>query len=103
MAEALAAKQAIQLATKLSLFKALVKGDCIYVVQALNALGKCLTLYGDVIEDARRIGSTLQSCSFYHVKREGHKLKHSLTSRAVLFADTNVWIKELPSDLDDVL
>ena len=75
MAEALAAKQVVLLATELSLFRVLVEGDCLIclrVIQALNAPGKCLTLYGHVIEDACRIGSTLQSCSFHHVKREGY-------------------------------
>ena len=73
MVEALVAKRAILLVTELSLFKVLVEGDCLQVIQALNAPGKCLILYRHVIEDAYRIGSTLQSCSFHHVKREGNK------------------------------
>uniref|UniRef100_A0A7N2LAT9 RNase H type-1 domain-containing protein n=1 Tax=Quercus lobata TaxID=97700 RepID=A0A7N2LAT9_QUELO len=30
------------------------------------------------------------------------RLAHSLARRAVLAADTNVWLEELPQDLDDV-
>ena len=55
-----------------------------------------------MIVDACRIGATLQICSFHHVLREGNSLAHSLARRVVLTADTDVWVEELPSDLDDV-
>ena len=55
-----------------------------------------------MIKDVRRIGATLQICSFHHVLREGNSLAHSLARRAVLTADIDVWIEELSSDLDDV-
>ena len=43
----------------------------------------------------------LHQCQ-YAVLREGNVLAHSLARRAVLTADTDVWVEELPSDLDDV-
>ena len=52
MAEALAANQAV-LAKELSIFKVVVEGDCLRVIQALNALGRCHTMYGHVIEEIR--------------------------------------------------
>ena len=33
----------------------------------------------------------------------GNKLAHSLTRRAVLAADTDVWLEQLPQDLVDVI
>lgn len=33
------------------------EGDCMRVVQALNAHGSCLALYGHVLEETRRLGS----------------------------------------------
>ena len=83
MAKALATKWAVQLATEMSFLRVMVKGDCKRVVQALQAHGRSLTLYGHVIVDARRIGATLQICSFHHVLREGNSLAHSLARRAV--------------------
>nr|XP_023907618.1 uncharacterized protein LOC112019310 [Quercus suber] len=101
MAEALAAKRAVQLATEMSFTRVLVEGDCKRVVQALQTLGRCLKMYGHLIADARRLGATLQTCTFHHTLREGNLLAHSLARRAVLTADTVVWVKELPSDLND--
>ena len=83
MAKALVAKRAVQLATEMSFLRVMVEGDCKRVVQALQAPGRSLTLYGHVIKDVRRIGATLQICSFHHVLREGNSLAHSLARRAV--------------------
>ena len=33
----------------------------------------------------------------------GNRLAHALVNRAVLAADIDVWLEELPPDLDDVL
>ncbi|KAK7842554.1 hypothetical protein CFP56_013632 [Quercus suber] len=62
MAEALAAKRAVQLAMEMSFLRVMVEGDCKRVIQALQASGRSLTLYGHVLEDIRRVGSTLQIC-----------------------------------------
>ena len=46
--------------------------------------------------------SSFNRISFQHVRRDGNKLAHSLARRAVLSADTVVWVEELPTDLEDV-
>ena len=89
-------------AKELSIFKVVVEGDCLKVVQDLKAKEHCNTLYGNVIEDARSQGISLQACQFQHVRREGNKLVHALARRAISSADFNVWVEELPSDVEDV-
>ena len=79
-----------------------MEGDCLKVVQALKARERCNTLYGTVIEDACNQGASPQACHFQHVRREGNKLAHALTRRAVSSADFDLWVKELPSDLENV-
>ena len=69
---------------------------------ALNASDCCKTMYGSVIEETHRQGGKLQYCQFQHVRRGGNKLAHALARKAVSFADYDVWIEELPSDLEDV-
>ena len=100
--EALAALRAVVFAKKFSVFKVEVEVDCLKVVQALKARERCNTLYGTVIEDARNQGASLQACHFQHVRREGNKLAHALTRRAVSSADFDLWVKELPNDLENV-
>ena len=39
---------------------------------------------------------------FCHVKREGNKLAHALTHRAVASANFGVWSEDLPHDLEDI-
>ena len=72
------------------------------MIQAINAGGPNRTLFGHIIEEICNFRSSLASCSFVHVRREGNKLAHALARRAVLSADTDVWVEELPNDLDDV-
>ncbi|XP_030945152.1 uncharacterized protein LOC115969601 [Quercus lobata] len=101
-AEALAACRAVILVKELLLSQACFEGDCQRVIQAINAGGPNRTLFGHIIEEICNFSSSLASCSFVHVRREGNKLAHALARRAVLSADTDVWVEELPNDLDDV-
>ena len=66
--EALAAHKAVIFAKELSIFKVVVEGNCLQVVQALKAQDRCKTLNGDVIEDTRSQGVTLQYCQFQYVR-----------------------------------
>lgn len=63
-AESLTALRAVVFAKELSIFKVLVEGDCLKVVQALKAKERCNTLYETIIEDARSQGVSLQFCQF---------------------------------------
>ena len=101
-AEAIAACRAVILVKELMLFQVCFEGDCQRVIQAINARGACRTLFGHIIEEIRCFSSSLVSCSIVHVRREGNKLAHALARRAVLSVDTDVWVEELPNDLDDV-
>jgi len=102
LAEALVARLAVVLARELSLFDVIFEGDCLQIIQALKNSGSCKTLFGHVIEETKRLGCSMRFCQFQHVQREGNRLAHGLARRAVLFAGTNVWVEELPSDLEDI-
>ena len=60
------------------------------------------TLFGHIIDESKRIGGTLRSCLFQHVRCEGNRLAHCLAKKAVLSADTNVWVESLLEDVEDV-
>ena len=53
-------------------------------------------------DECRRVSASLRFCKFQHVRREGNRLAHALARKAILSANTDVWVESLPSDLDDV-
>ena len=102
MAKALASRRAVIFARELSLFNVIIKGDCLRVLQALNCVGHCQIMFSHIINETKRLGGMLQKCQFQHVGREGNRLAHNLAIRAVLYVDIDVWVKDLPKDLDDI-
>ena len=102
-AEAQAASRAVTLAKELCLSQMVFEGDCQKVIVAINSPRACHTLFGHIIEEIRCLSSTLVTSCFVHTRREGNKIAHALARRAVLTADIDVWVEELPGDLDDIL
>lgn len=92
MVEALVARRAVVFARELSVFEAHIEGDCHCVIQALQASDRCYTLYGYIIDETKRLGSLLRRCQFQHVKRDGNRLAHGLTRRAILAAGIDVYL-----------
>ena len=68
-------------AKELSLFRVIIEDDCIRVIDALKGSGRSGTLYGQVIDETKRLGGMLRSCLFQHVRREGNRLAHSLAKK----------------------
>ena len=54
------------------------------------------------MDETKCLGSVLRSCEFQYVRREGNRLAHSLAKKAVLSADLEVWVEELPENVDGV-
>ena len=92
----------MEFARELSLFDSILEGDCLRVVQALNASGGCKTRFGHVVNETKRLGATLRHCSYQHVGWDGNKLVHCLARRIVSTVNTDVWVEDLPGDLDAV-
>ena len=87
---------------ELSLFKVIFEGDCLRIIKAINTKEPCHTLFGHIIEEIWSLTPSLMTYNFQHVRKEGNNLAHALARRAVVFADIDVWVEELLSDLDDV-
>ena len=102
MVEAMAACRTIVFTQEMSLSKVVVEGDCLRVVSALNASICYNTLYENVIEGTRKQCCQFQHCQFQHVRRRGNMLTHTLAKRVVSFANYNVWVEELLSNLEIV-
>ena len=79
-----------------------MEGDSLKVIQAVNKLRPCTTLFGHIIEEIQVVKISMVVRSFNHVKRGGNKIAHALARRTVLAADTDVWLEDIPLDLNDV-
>ena len=101
MVEALVASRTISFAKELCIHRMVVEGDLLLVIKAINNARPSWTMFGHVIAEVQILSSTV-CCSFNHVRREGNKLAHALTRRAMLFIDFDVWLEDLSRDLDDV-
>ena len=100
--EDLAARRALIFAQEISIFKVDVEGDSLKVIQALNNPKPNRTQLGYIISDIQRLGAGMQICNFIHTRRGGNRLAHFLAKRAILAADTDVWLEKLRQDLIDV-
>ncbi|KAL0001329.1 hypothetical protein SO802_015110 [Lithocarpus litseifolius] len=102
MVEDLAARRAVMFAKEISVFRVVVEGDSLQVIKAVNNSKLSMSSYGHIIDETRLLSTSFSCCNFVHVQREGNKLAHALARRAVLSADFDVWMEDLPRDLDDV-
>ena len=101
LVEALAVSRAVSFAKELNIHQMVIEGDSLRVIQAINGTRPVRTMYSHVIDDIHFLSSSI-SCSFLHVKHKGNRLAHALARQAVSSADTDVWLENLPPDLDDV-
>ena len=79
-----------------------VEGDSLKVIRKVNSTSPARTMFGHIIGDVRHFKSSFDFCFFKHVKRKGNHLAHSLARRAILSANFDVWLEELPLDLEAV-
>ena len=56
MVEALVARRAVVFARELSFFEVQIEGDCLRIIQALQASNRCYTLYDHIIDETKRLG-----------------------------------------------
>ena len=71
MVEALAVRRALIFAHEISIFKAVVEGDSLQVIQALNNPKPNKTQLGHITSDIQRLGAGMQFCNFIHTHRGG--------------------------------
>lgn len=103
-AEALAAREALQLAVEVGISDAEVEGDSLTIYNALRCQDLSFASFGEIIAEACLLARSLQRCLFSHVKREGNHAAHMLARRAVdLQEDFLVWLEDVPSYLESVI
>uniref|UniRef100_A0A2N9IFR8 Uncharacterized protein n=1 Tax=Fagus sylvatica TaxID=28930 RepID=A0A2N9IFR8_FAGSY len=103
-AEALAVREAVQLARDVGLVEVEVEGDSLLIFNALKQQQECFASYGDIIQDIHQLACSLDRVVFSHVRRTGNRVAHVLARNAIgLSSDFLVWLEDVPPFLADVI
>ncbi|KAL0454996.1 UNVERIFIED_CONTAM: hypothetical protein Slati_0838800 [Sesamum latifolium] len=87
MAEAWAAREAIQLAIRSEWSSVIIEGDCLVLISKLRGPERHLSPVGSVISDIHNLANSLVDFSFSCVKRIGNSAAHSLAK--LVFASSS--------------
>jgi ribonuclease HI len=104
VAEALAAKVAIQLAWDMGMWNVEMEGDSSVVINALRVQEVCLATYGDLILDVQHLARSFHRVQYGHVRRDGNTAAHVMARKALeLQSEFLVWLEEIPNFLEHVI
>ncbi|KAL0016646.1 hypothetical protein SO802_003715 [Lithocarpus litseifolius] len=101
--EALAAGWALSFALDVGVNRAVLEGDSWSVIKGLKEEERLLIPLGLLIEDAKKLSHCFVELCYSHTKRECNSLAHNLARYAVCIPDFLVWMKEVPSQFQNVL
>uniref|UniRef100_A0A2N9EM29 RNase H type-1 domain-containing protein n=1 Tax=Fagus sylvatica TaxID=28930 RepID=A0A2N9EM29_FAGSY len=103
-AEAIAVREAVQLARDVGLAEVEVEGDSLVILHALKQQEVCFASYGDIIQDIHQLACSLDRVVFSHVRRTENRVTHVLARNAIgLSSDFLVWLEDVPPFLEDVI
>ena len=80
--EARARHELVLLALRLCSSRVIFEGDSGIIINALRNNDPCLTLFGNIIENAKFLASFLPFVSFVHTKRQGNSVAHILARKS---------------------
>ncbi|XVF78426.1 hypothetical protein PTKIN_Ptkin14bG0131700 [Pterospermum kingtungense] len=103
VAEATAAMMAVRFAKDLGLFRVIVEGDALRVINAVNSPSPDLSEIGNIIEEVRWLCRDFQVCHFVHVSRHANMAAHTLAKAAIHVRNLCTWVEECPDFIRDIV
>ena len=102
MVEVLAARSALVLAKELCLKQVQLEGDLEIIINALSNGGRDSSSFGHILLDIKLLTPAFQGVSFCHSRRKAKKVAHCLARSACKFSPFQVWMEELPLEVESV-
>ena len=96
--EALACRKAISFSIELGLQDVIFEVDSEIIYNHFVSDSTCMTAFGHIIEDSRRLATSLRSVSFSHVRRKGNRVADKPKSAKFLY-EPQIWIEDIHSDV----
>ena len=97
--EALACRKAISFSIELGLQDVVFEGDSKIIYKHLVLNSTCMTAFGHIIEDSRRLATRLRSVSFSHVRRKGNTVADKLAKLAKFLYEPQIWLEDIQRDV----
>ena len=95
--EVLAAKRALIFALELGFDQVILEGDSEIAIRAMNSDDYMAAPFGHLIADIKALAPHFRSLVFYHTRRLGNKVAHSLAREACNVSSSFCsWIEEVP-------
>ncbi|XP_030923075.1 uncharacterized protein LOC115949956 [Quercus lobata] len=82
LVEVLAARREVQFIMELGITQSIFEGDSKIVYKALKARDVGLSSIGQFVKDIMSIAGSLQTFSFFYIRRQGNCVAHALAKRA---------------------
>ncbi|XP_060969989.1 uncharacterized protein LOC115713780 [Cannabis sativa] len=99
VAEAIGVREALSWIKKKNWQQASIETDCLMVVQALRNSIKMLSLFGQIIDECKRLSSELKHVSIFFVKRSANVVAHNFARASILFPGCLFGMESVPTDL----
>nr|POE45443.1 hypothetical protein CFP56_20115 [Quercus suber] len=90
--EAMACRKAISFSIELGLQDVVFEIDSEIIYKHLVTDSICMIAFGHIIEDSRRIATSLRSVSFSHVRCNGNKVADKLAKLAKFLYEPQIWL-----------
>ena len=88
--EALATLKALQFASEQGVQKAILEGDLLGLIKALESEDHNLSPWGLLVEDVKLVANSFVSLLYSHIKRNGNSVAHNLAKHAIRIPDFEV-------------
>nr|XP_023927696.1 uncharacterized protein LOC112039084 [Quercus suber] len=96
MVEVLAAQRALIFAKELGFDHVILEGESKIAVQAMKREGYSATSFGYIFSNIKVLSTHFKCLVFWHTRRQGNKVAHSLAQSACNFSPFCTWIEEVP-------
>ena len=101
--EAMAATRAHEFGLEIGINKFVVEGDSITVVSTMEKDDAGLASFRFLDKDGIGFAHFFSQLTYFHTKREGNKVAHSLTMLAINYLDYVVWMEDVPPQLHSII
>ena len=99
----MAAGCALSFALEVGVKRAILEGDSLSVIKGLMEEERMLVPLGLLIKDVKRFLHRFDELRYSHAKRECNALAHNLARYVVSIPNFVVWMKDVPSQFQNVL